>query len=263
MSLHLVGSHNLRVLIVLAAAVILGALVFAHASSTSAATASAQLVVKTDAVPCPPSSTADYCVPNNGQAFLLGVDLVKAPAAGYIAVQTEIVYGSLVYKPAASADLETTWPDELSAFRSPGSPTGLEGTVNHAMPYADPGPITVISHYEGNLVEITIHCTGGASTGHVIELVPVGASNTDASALQVDANTVIPLSDSITIDCVGHFFPPTPVPPTPASVGGISFAPPSDGSGARGLVDITTLAVLATGAAALTAAAWYARRRLH
>ena len=59
-----------------------------------------------------------------GGSFKLSVDLTKVPAGGYIGFQTEIDYGSLVYKPAAFAADEIVWPDSALPLRSPGSPTG-------------------------------------------------------------------------------------------------------------------------------------------
>jgi hypothetical protein len=69
---------------------------------------------------------------------------------------------------------------------------------------------------------------------------------------------VLPVSDTLTINCVAVLPTPTPA-PTPASVGGVSFAPPSDG--ADSAFDTTAATALVTGAVALTATAWYARRR--
>jgi hypothetical protein len=77
-----------------------------------------------------------------------------------------------------------------------------------------------------------------------------------------DAAISVP-PDSLTINCVAVLPTPTPGPPTPASVGGVSFAPPGDGGANGSAIDTAALLVLTTGVFALTAAAWYARRRVH
>jgi hypothetical protein len=113
----------------------------------------------------------------------------------------------------------------------------------------------------GALVELALNCTSGSTTGNVIDLLPDLSSVTIVVGPSPVAEQIA-LSDAISVDCVGPSSTPTAA-PTPASVGGVSFAPPGDGSSADGSVDTATLLVLTTGAVAMAAAAgWRARRRM-
>jgi hypothetical protein len=246
-----------RLPILAATALIVAVLLLGVGSPDRAAgaTASADLVVKTGTIPCPPSSTANYCVPAGG-ALLLSTVLTNVPQFGYYGFYSHIDYGSLGYKPTVGLYDEILWPDLISAGRTPADPLGTEGSVEHgATSVTDPlGPP---SSYAGPLVELTLNCTSEGSS-NAIRLLPDLSSVT----IMVGPYPVaqhIALSDAITIDCVG----PPPVPPTPGSVGGISFEPPTAGLRASGTSDTTTIALaFSGGVAAFTAAMWYARRRL-
>jgi hypothetical protein len=196
----------------IAVAVLAIVLAWGHSFSTQTSAVNAQmdLTVKTGTIPCGVANpTADFCV-SKGEQFTLSADLVKAPAAGYIGIQTEVVYGALVYKPTATADPETTWPDGTFALRSPGAPSGLEGQVNHADTTALIAP--PISTFEGNLVDLTMNCSA-ANSSNTIDLVPLDDLNTDATGLKIDEATVLPLGDSIVVDCA-QGPTATPIPPT-------------------------------------------------
>ena len=233
-----------------------------HPNRAAADTAQVVLTVK-DGVACT-TGTADFCVFPSA-TFTLSVDITKAPALGYWELQTEIDYGSLIYKPTALAGDEIVWPDSARPLRSPAFPTGLEGLVNHS----DSVPIGSInrwSNFEGNILELTMNCTADDSTGNVITLVPRDGSNTDGSVLiQLTEGPPIltPLSDTITVDCAlpSEITPPPAATPTPPSVGGVSFQPPLIGPGASGALDTTAALALIGGAVALTSAVRYVRRR--
>jgi hypothetical protein len=173
-----------------------------------------ELVVKSGAAACPPASTADVCA-IKGQDFLLSVDLTKAPGSNYVGIQTEIDYGLLQYKPTATALGEVVWPDRADplTLRSPAAPTGLEGLVNHASATGATPPFPE-SSFVGNLLELTINCTAGDSTGNVIDLVPLSGGNTNGSGLKPPTGANIPLSDTITVDCIQA---PTDTPPPPTN----------------------------------------------
>jgi hypothetical protein len=220
---------------------------------------SAELVVKTGTVPCPPSSTADYCIPAGG-AFTLSTVLTGVPEFGYYGFYTHIDYAGLTYKPTSDLYDEIVWPDVIFAGRVPDSPSGTEGSIEHGATKLT-APLDSPSFYAGALVELTLNCTSGSSTGNVIDLLPDVSSVTIIVGPSPVAEQIA-LSDAITVDCIQQAPTPTPVPPTPASVGGVSFAPPGSGGRGDGFVDTAALLVLATGAVALTATAWHARRRI-
>jgi hypothetical protein len=200
----------------IAVAVLAIVMAWGHSFSTQTSAVNAQmdLVVKTGTIPCAPASTADFCV-GKGQQFTLSADLVKAPAAGYIGIQTEIVYSDLVtnggnYKPTVDPTDESTWADGTFALRSPGAPTGVEGQVNHADSTALINP--PISNYEGNLIDLAMNC-GATNSSNALSLVPLDDANTDATGLKVDDTTTIALGDDIVVDCA-QGPTATPVPPT-------------------------------------------------
>lgn len=199
----------------IAVAVLAIVLAWGHTfSSQASAVNPAMELGVSNAVACPPASTADFCA-LKGSTFNLTVDLTKAPAAGYIGIQTEIVYstppGVIIYKPTVDPADELVWPDSGFPLRSPNAPTGLEGQVNHAdaTSLINPPP----SNFVGRILQLSINCTGANSSGNVIDLVPLDANNTDGSGVKFDALTTVATSDSITVDCVqGPTV--TPVPPT-------------------------------------------------
>jgi hypothetical protein len=161
---------------------------------------------------CPGSSTADACAIKN-QSFTIRVNLDKTNAGGFVGIQTEVNYGTLVYKPTTNAADEIKWPCAAFCSRSPGAPTGAEGIVNHGGATGSTPPFPA-SSYTGPVIELVINCTATNSTGNVIDLVPLDGANTDGTGLKPDGGGAdIPLSDSMTVDCV-QAPTATPVPPT-------------------------------------------------
>jgi hypothetical protein len=161
------------------------------------------------AVSCGPNAD-DFCA-LKGSTFTLSVDLTKAPASDYIGFQTEIDYGLLVYKPTANAGDEIVWGQGVLPLRSPAAPTGVEGLVNHADTTGLIPPIPP-TNFTGNLVELTVNCTAGNSTGNIVDLVPLSGANTNASGLKPPTGPNIPLSDTISVGCVQAPPTDTPVP---------------------------------------------------
>jgi len=128
--------------------------------------------------PAPGSCAGDTCTLDPGQAFTLSVEIVTAPTAGYIGVQSFIVFGSdLVYKPAEPAS-EILWPDLESA-------TGLS-TCSQSPPCTASGPAGQASHggltgllsfttstFTGNYLDLSFNCSASPSQT-VVELLPLG-----------------------------------------------------------------------------------------
>ena len=148
---------------------------------------------------CDNPTTPTTCDVGLGNSFSLFVDLAKVPSGGYMGFQTEIDYDGLTYLPGPDAGSEIPWPDSAFPLRSPQNPTGTEGLVNHASSTSPPS--FPVSSYDGAMLEIELECTSTTST-QTIALVPYGAGNADATAIAVPPSfTVVPLSDSLTIEC--------------------------------------------------------------
>ena len=140
-------------------------------------------------------------VPFSG-SFLLSVEVVTAPEAGYILAQTFIDFGShLAYKPAASAADEVIWPDlaDGTALRSE---TGL-GLVNHGGLTSLTPPMPV-SHFEGAIVQLEMSCSAEASSNTVLLLAADEKEVGTKGSLFVlpDATQVVPAVSGLTVDCV-------------------------------------------------------------
>ena len=141
------------------------------------------------------------CMVPLGTSFTLSVDVLNAPEAGYILVQTFIDYGlDLTYNKAPTAAEEIVWPDLQSAvaIRSEFGP----GLVNHGGLSGLFPPIPP-SFFEGNVVELSMNCTSAQSSTFV-ELLPEGDSvaGTSGSAFKdPDDVLIVPNLHSLTINC--------------------------------------------------------------
>jgi hypothetical protein len=96
--------------------------------------------------------------------FMLSVAVSGLPAdpkteqeAGYVAFQTEVFFGDVVYDPTADVSDEIVWPESALPVRLPAAPTGLEGIVAHGDASGMEPPLAPSSH-TGNVVEIALDC---------------------------------------------------------------------------------------------------------
>jgi hypothetical protein len=249
-----------------------------------------KLRVSQGAISCPEGGGARVCVPA-GSKFKLAVDVVRAPAAGYILLQTQIKFGTydpaasedgagpdtcgdglangpgdsfdqfdsdcasitLAYKKAAAPAQEFLWPD-LGSFvvRSQ-----LAGLVNHS---GLSGYVSFpISYYVGPAVEVSMNCQETPSSTDVA-LLPLSPQNGNGSGF-VEPNGVTQwgAADTLTIDCV-----PLPTPtvtptatPTPLPLGGSGAYP--DVASKGGIPFASVLAGATAGALLLAALAWRVR----
>ena len=72
------------------------------------------------------------CTLDLGSSFTVSVVPSVIPPGGYSVWQERIDYGSLLYKPAALST-EIKWDLSDNPKRSPSSPTGKEGTIDHGV----------------------------------------------------------------------------------------------------------------------------------
>ena len=197
------------------------------------------------------SCSAGACNVRISSSFTLSVDVATRPAAGYVLFQSYLDFGvfdptasedgagpnscndgiengdadgfdrfdddcvtvTLVYKPAAQAADEISWPDLASgaAFRLEDGPGLLfHGGVSGLAP---PPPVSM---FEGSIVQVLMTCPASEVTS-TIQLLPSG----DPIALQngslfVDPNTsqIVPKVGSLTINCLDL---PTPTPTATAT----------------------------------------------
>lgn len=158
-----------------------------------------ELRVAAPGASCDDPETPTTCDVYLGYSFTLYLDIPKAPIESYTAFQTEIDYGGLTYHPAAVAT-EIVWPDAQGfKVRSPSSPTGTEGLVNHTASSGLVVPMPV-STFTGSLLAIELECPSFASA--TIDLVPYDAGNVDASSVLPPASGPIAASDSLTVNCL-------------------------------------------------------------
>ncbi|MEX2158091.1 MAG: dockerin type I repeat-containing protein [Dehalococcoidia bacterium] len=170
-------------------------------------------------------STGGACVSSTCTVPLSGAFTIQISgtglAEGYIGIQTEVDYASLVasggnYKPTANVGDEVTWPDSFFPLRSPGAPTGTEGLITHADATGLTPPIPE-STFSGVLLELDFNC-GGTSSSNVINLVPFANDNRNASGYKTspdDGLLNIPAKTTpLTIVC-GSVVEDTPTPTTP------------------------------------------------
>ena len=163
----------------------------------------------------PPGVCAgEKCTLDTGASFTLSVDVVKAPAAGYINMQTFIDYGTdLIYNKAAAAADEIVWPDASGVILS-----GQTGPtfVNHSALTGLLPPLPV-SMFTGRVVDISMTCSAGASST-VVELIPLAdprAGGQGAGFVEADGVTQTSASDTLTINCgAGAVETETPAGPT-------------------------------------------------
>ena len=139
------------------------------------------------------------CNVPTGSPFILSVDVLNAPADGYIVLQTFIDYGPLLtYKPAQSANDEIVWPDAVISVRAELGP----GLVNHGA-LAGLIPPLPPSFFEGNVVELVMNCTPFPSSND-LELLPEGdpvAETNGTSFRDPDNVVIIPKLGPLTINC--------------------------------------------------------------
>ena len=134
-----------------------------------------------------------------GSQFILSVDVLTAPAEGYVGVQTFIDYGlNLTYKKASIAD-EIVWPDlsAISVRGQPGPGLVFHGALTGLLP-----PLPV-SDFEGTVIELHMNCTPGPSSNAIV-LIPEGdpvAGTSGTAFLAVDPRIILPSGGPLTINC--------------------------------------------------------------
>ena len=187
---------------------------------------------------CDDSERPTTCDVLAGEEFLLSVDAVAVPSSGYILMQTFVNFGEeLTYKPAQLARQEVSWPDCQSSTAVRGQfrfiavgqpPVETDEVVHHGCLSGLLPPIPV-SHYVGNLVEISLTCSA-EPTSNEIDLIPAthgdpinfpdeftiaGTSGAKFTYLNGGQQvSIIPKLSGITINCVDVL---------PEAVGGVAL----------------------------------------
>lgn len=138
-----------------------------------------------------------------GGSFTIGVEVVRAPEAGYIQVSSSISFGSdLTYLMTEEATAEFTWPDVSESVALRAQPE--EGVINHGGLTSIVPPF-ITSTYTGNVLELAFQCSENESTTDV-QLLPEGdpvAGPFGALFLEPDTITQIrPAVSGLTIECV-------------------------------------------------------------
>jgi hypothetical protein len=228
-----------------------------------------------------PEKPTKCTVPPSSQ-FTLAVEVNHAPVKGYVGFQTQIVYGSLTYKPTDDfGEAEVTWPPGAAPFggflevRIGIAPGVGEGVVHHLAASTSGLPPYPVSAHVGNIVEVALNCPPSGSFKIALPVLslanPWGSHFVKPNLVNALPRTVVQqlvdvdgdatpelvdVADTLLIKC--------DEPP----VGGIAELPevagtPLEATGSSG-VSTGVLAGLAAAMAialGLGGAAWYARRR--
>lgn len=229
-------------------------------------------------VSCDEASEPSACVVPLAGPFTLAVELIDPPSDGYVAFQSQVSLGGLVWSPRASAD-ENVWPDNTVPVRAPDPPELNAQVVSHGGLTGTSEPFPV-SHHEGNVVEMTLTCSAEEESFEVAlinysDATPNGAAYSLADLLPIASKTV----DERELDAVGSGTPTTvsvaglleinceEVPPTPTEGPATTATPilPTTGYGGgadrRGGESWLIVGLLVSSAAVLGFSGWRFARR--
>ena len=150
------------------------------------------------------SSVDSKCTLLLDSVFTVSIVPSTIPVGGYVAWQTLLDYGTLLYKPAASLSNEIKWDQSLLPVRAPASPTGKEGTVTHADQSGIIPPFPV-STQKTSFVNLTFNCArnAGGAFSELIRLVNFNESPSGARYFESDGFTFnVPNVSGLQINCV-------------------------------------------------------------
>ena len=177
-------------------------------------------------VDCDAPSEPTECNVGLGAAFTLSLEVLDPPAAGYIAVQTQLYLDGLPWTPA-SAEEENVWPDNQLPVRSPQEPVSGTVAVSHGglTGLTEPFPL---SNYQGSVVELRASCSTSPQTfdpaiiAHNPAVAPIGTTLSLQDSSLVPAPTIgtadldlnqdgstleVPVGYILTIKCGGQSAP--------------------------------------------------------
>ena len=158
-----------------------------------------------------------------GGDFTLAIQTDGLPSGGYIAVQTNLYYGGLIYNPTESAEDENVWPDNRLPVRARGAPSAEDRAVAHGGLTSLTQPFTA-STFEGDLVLLSMNCTSENETftvaliAYEVGTSPLGSSYStdDQMTAPVNIQSVmsldpinqgdvveVPVADYINVSCGG------------------------------------------------------------
>jgi hypothetical protein len=130
------------------------------------------------------------CSIGAGETFTLSVEVNAGPDGGYVGFQTQIAFGSLVYKPRPAVGDEIAWPDSASpVFSAPSA-----DIVNHGDLSGFISPLPSI--HIGNIVEVDVNCAQGGAFEIALPLYAVG-TNPFGSTFYIDNGAARALPPSI------------------------------------------------------------------
>ncbi|MEX0786923.1 MAG: dockerin type I repeat-containing protein [Dehalococcoidia bacterium] len=170
-----------------------------------------------DAISCTPGDPPQ-CDVAIGAPFTLTIEVVEAPANGYVQFMTVIILDEdLTYgTPKPPAAEEIVWPDRereasLRAQR-------IEGFVEHGAITGFGSPLPV-SHHVGSIVEVVLNCSEAQTPSNLIDLLPaeVNAIPETFGSFFLEPGEVTPIIPKVSdleINCVEA--------PTPTLTGDVS-----------------------------------------
>ncbi|MEX0744031.1 MAG: DUF11 domain-containing protein, partial [Phycisphaeraceae bacterium] len=169
-----------------------------------------KLAVTSGSVACPDGKPASHKCVTGGNTFTLTVQVVTAPANGYIQFNSFVDFGTdITYVlPKPTAATEIIWPDLSTSTALRGQPA--PGQVNHGGLSGLLPPVAT-STFVGNVISLVLQCSTDSTTT-AIQLLPEGdpvAGPFGALFVEPDGVTqVTPKVSGVTVNCLG----PTPTP---------------------------------------------------
>ena len=229
------------------------------------------------------SCDATSCDVPLGGDFTVAIETAGPPSEGYIAVQTNLYYGGLIYNATASGEDENVWPDNNLPVRFPSEPDAEARAAAHGGLTSIASPFTV-STFAGDLVVLSMSCTSENQTYTIALLAHEAGTNPLGSTYSLEDQTTVsvqvqsrmlldpnnqgevqelPVADAINVNCGAGGDGPdilTPLPPgngngPPPPPGEETLPPPEATEAAEATAEsLATAAVEATAAAATSVA---------
>lgn len=148
---------------------------------------------------CDDAEKPSVCNVPAGTEFSLSIALNHPPPEGYVAFDSRLSVGDLLYNPTTHADEEVVWPDNALALRHVS--TEYVETVLSFGGLTGSGRPPRISSYRGDLVQISVSCSAqpGTFTADLVALDPARTPLGAGVALPFDVGPYAAMATTLTV----------------------------------------------------------------
>jgi hypothetical protein len=176
-----------------------------------------QMILRAPSLPCDAVDEPTKCAAVIGSQFTVLVSAKSIPSQGYTSYQTQVLPGSLIYKPQLP-ELEHIWPDGVQPLRADTAPSN--GIVHGNS--SGFGPAPTISFFTGDILQLAFTCSllGAVDVrvgGYDPLSNPFGSTFLTGTTVKplviIGTEDARPIADQLQVNCVE---PPTPT-PTPTA----------------------------------------------